>query len=243
MTDATLLPRGRGAVMAGRVEPPDSLDFFPTPPWGTRALFAHVLPAIGVRTHDVLSVWEPCCGMGHMSDTIAEFTGGMPVIATDIFDYGFGMHKTVDFLDRTLTPTVYGADWLIFNPPFAPALDFVKRALDEARVGVAALLRTQWLEGEKRYLELFRDRPPTVFAPFVERLPMHRGRWEPEGGTMTSYAWFVWHRPSTPRAPFWIPPCRVELTRRDDVARFAWRRIPDPKAPPAPATLFEGAPA
>ena len=26
------------AVMAQRKEPPDSLDFFPTPPWATRAL-------------------------------------------------------------------------------------------------------------------------------------------------------------------------------------------------------------
>ena len=27
------------AVMARRAEAPDSLDFFPTPPWATRALF------------------------------------------------------------------------------------------------------------------------------------------------------------------------------------------------------------
>ena len=31
-------PTEHRAVMASRREPPDSLDFFPTPPWATRAL-------------------------------------------------------------------------------------------------------------------------------------------------------------------------------------------------------------
>src|SRR5688572_3651299 len=42
------LPKGRAAVMAQRREPPDALDYFPTPPWASRALFRHVLPSIGV---------------------------------------------------------------------------------------------------------------------------------------------------------------------------------------------------
>ena len=55
--------RGFTAVMAQRREPPDALDYFPTPLWSTRALFQHVLPAISV---DVIgSVWEPACGEGH----------------------------------------------------------------------------------------------------------------------------------------------------------------------------------
>jgi len=35
--------------MAQRREPPAALDYFPTPPWATRALFHHVLPALGDR--------------------------------------------------------------------------------------------------------------------------------------------------------------------------------------------------
>lgn len=37
------IPRGSSAVMARRIEPPDSLDWFPTPPWATRALLELVL--------------------------------------------------------------------------------------------------------------------------------------------------------------------------------------------------------
>src|ERR1022692_3585455 len=106
---------GSTAVMAQRREPPDALDFFPTPPWAARALFRHVLPALGVTA--VGNVWEPACGEGHMAAIIPEFTNGL-VIATDIFDYGYGT-APVDFLDEHPAPPFTDcADWIITNPPF-----------------------------------------------------------------------------------------------------------------------------
>jgi hypothetical protein len=225
--------RGFTAVMAQRREPPDALDFFPTPPWATRALFRHVLPALGVEA--VGRVWEPACGAGHMAAVISEFTNA-PVIATDIFDYGYGT-APVDFLDQLALPFTDCADWIVTNPPFKPADQFALRALDLANMGVALLLRTQWLESEDRYYSIFRDRPPSLFAPFVERVPMLRGRWEPDASTATSYSWFVWLRGAMPRAPFWIPPgCRATLTRADDRSRFACSASTDgptlfPRAP------------
>jgi hypothetical protein len=68
-----LIPKGSTSVMARRVEPPDSLDYFPTPPWATRALFRHVLPALGVAA-PLGCTWEPACGAGHMASVIGEFT-------------------------------------------------------------------------------------------------------------------------------------------------------------------------
>jgi hypothetical protein len=56
-------------------------------PWATRALFRHVLPALGVEAVD--TVWEPACGEGHMAEIIAEFSTGQ-VVASDIYDYGCG---------------------------------------------------------------------------------------------------------------------------------------------------------
>ena len=66
-----LTAKGFTAVMAQRREPPDALDYFPTPPWATRALFRHVLPVLGVEA--IGRVWEPACGEGHMAAVIAEF--------------------------------------------------------------------------------------------------------------------------------------------------------------------------
>jgi hypothetical protein len=212
--------KGFTAVMAQRREPPDALDYFPTPPWATRALFCHVLPVLGIDAVDRVfgRVWEPACGEGHMASVIAEFTRSQ-VVASDIYSYGYGTAPH-DFLhDDPLAE----ADWIITNPPFSSACEFTLRALDLATTGVAMLVRTQWIEGSGRYEKLFRDRPPTLFAPFVERVPMVKGRWDPDASTATAYAWFVWWKgASGPSRIIWVPPgCRIALARTEDRHRFA----------------------
>ncbi len=228
----SLGPRGFTAVMAQRREPPDALDYFPTPLWSTRALFRHVLPAVGVDA--ISSVWEPACGEGHMAAVITEFARGS-VTSSDIFAYGYGTAPHDFVNDDPLTKP----DWIITNPPFSIACEFTLRALELATEGVAMLVRTQWIEGVGRYQKLFRDRPPTVYAPFVERVPMVKGRWDPDASTATSYAWFVWRKGASgsPRI-FWIPPgCRAALTRPDDRQHFAaWTLAP------ADAPLFSPRP-
>ena len=136
--------KGLTAVMARRREPPDALDYFPTPPWATRALFRHVLPALGIEATG--HVWEPACGEGHMAAVIAESARGT-VLASDIYAYGYGTAPH-DFLydDPLTTP-----DWIITNPPFSIACEFTLRALQLASSGVAMLVRTQWIEGIGRY--------------------------------------------------------------------------------------------
>jgi hypothetical protein len=218
----TSVAKGFTAVMARRRDPPDVLDYFPTPLWASRALFQHVLPPAGIET--INRVWEPACGEGHLAAVIAEFAR-QPVIASDIFDYGYGTAPH-DFLhnDPLTKP-----DWIITNPPFSIACEFTLRALDLASEGVAMLVRTQWIESVGRYEKLFRDRPPTVYAPFVERVPMVKGRWDPDASTATSYAWFAWLQHTDRRSQiFWIPPgCRAALTHADDRERFAaWTLAP-----------------
>jgi hypothetical protein len=211
-------PNGARALMASRQEPANSLDFFPTPPWATRALIERVLPALGIAPGDLArqTAWEMGCGEGHMAEVPGEYFGC--VIATDLHDYGYG-EAPVDFLDET---TKRDADWGITNPPFEDkAIKFVLRALKLARVGVSMFVRLQWLETIERYEQIFRDHPPTLVAFFVERVNLCKGRWEPEGTTATAYCWLVWLRGESPRPPFWIPPgCREHLTRADDAARF-----------------------
>lgn len=219
---------GHTAVMAARREAQASLDFFPTPPWATRALLAHVIPdATGLA-------WEPAAGEGHMAAVLAEHFA--EVWRSDVHDYG-GLNALGSFVgvgpDVVACPQLR-PDWVITNPPFNLAVEFVERALDEAGQGVAVLVRTAWLEGAERYERLFRDSPPTIVAPFVERVPMVKGRWDPEASTATAYAWIVWRRcPLLPgqsglgswakTAPtlIWIPPgCRQRLEHADDRRRF-----------------------
>jgi hypothetical protein len=134
MGNSGLAAKGSTAVMARRREPPGALDYFPTPPWATRALFRHVLPAIG--TDAISNVWEPACGEGHMAAVIAEFVGSS-VTASDIFNYSYGI-TPVDFLND---PHLLCPAWIITNPPFSTACEFTLRALDLATEGVAKVKR------------------------------------------------------------------------------------------------------
>lgn len=106
------------AVMAQRVEGVDSLDDFPTPPWATRAFLSHYFSGDDLTEQ---SVWEPACGRGHMAQVLSEFFGS--VRASDIFNYGYG--EIQDFL--TGLTALRSVDWLITNPPFRLAEDFLVR--------------------------------------------------------------------------------------------------------------------
>lgn len=202
------------AVMAQRTEPRDSPDDFPTPPWATRALIEHVLEGKSGLSH--LSCLEPACGAGHMARVLKEYF--REVQSADAFAYGYGSLR--DFL--TYPYETNAVDWVITNPPFRLAEDFVLRALRVARHGVAILARTVFLESVGRYNRIFVDAPPTKFAQFVERVPMIRGRLDIKATTATGYAWLVWEKgeAETPRL-MWVPPCRRKLERAGDYPALA----------------------
>jgi hypothetical protein len=197
------------AVMSQRVEAADSLDDFPTPPWATRALFEHVLGDKHLISN--MTCLEPACGVGHMSKVLNEYFKA--VDDADIGDYGYGEKQ--DFLTHPHSVDEY--DWIITNPPFRLAEEFVLRALTLARVGVAILARTVFLESAGRYRAIFQITPPTKFAQFVERVPMVKGRLDKSATTATGYCWLVWDKRSPLNAQLvWIPPCRKVLERNGD---------------------------
>lgn len=197
------------AVMAQRVEPKNSPDDFPTPPWATRALIEHVLD--GKADFKKMSCLEPACGAGHMAKVLKEYFG--EVHSADAYRYGYG--EVRDFLAQP--HEVNTVDWVITNPPFRLAEEFVLRSLKVARLGVAILARTVFLESVGRYKGIFQVMPPSKFAQFVERVPMVKGRLDQKATTATGYAWLVWekHSSTLPRL-MWVPPCRRSLEKRTD---------------------------
>lgn len=144
-----MIPSGHTAVMASRVEPRDSLDDFPTPPWATRALCVHVLRG------EIGNALEPACGRGHMLRALREHIPR--VDGFDLHDYGI-VRDQHDFLDRHLT--CHGYDLIATNPPFRLAAQFARRALAMAPK-VALLVRTQWTESLERY-QLFQRPSPSA---------------------------------------------------------------------------------
>ena len=224
------------AVMAQRHEPHDSLDFFPTPPWATRALVEHVLIGGGWSREQIAAAtaWDPACGEGHMVRPLRE--SFRAVGASDVHDYGFG--SVIDFL---FSSHVKNVDWVITNPPFRLAAEFIERGLETATTGVAMLVRTSFIEGVGRYQTLFSKRQPAILAPFAERVPMFKGRIDPEGSSATSYSWLVWSKElhhAGRTVVRWIPPCRKRLDRPGDYTEQAG---PGLVADVGQAVLFDGA--
>ncbi|MCJ8517805.1 hypothetical protein ABID21_000680 [Pseudorhizobium tarimense] len=204
------------AVMAQRIEPHDSLDDFPTQPWATRALLESVIiPACGPVSH--MTAWEPASNRLHMAGPLTEYYSD--VWASDIHDYGVGSVQH-DFLLPFIPELFEGAqpDWIITNPPFRLAEQFIERASQVARVGFATIVRTSFLEGVGRYTNLFSKNPPSIIAQFVERVPMVKGRLTATGSTATAYCWLVWVEGEVNTRFAWIPPCRKRLERREDYA-------------------------
>jgi len=172
------------------------LQFFPTPPWAARAggeLIAGLDPGPGYA-------WDPACGQGHMVHGLKDYFAG--VRRTDIHDYGWdGLDKVQDFLaaEREVATQV---DWIVTNPPFGQAAEFVRVGLQRARRGVAILIRSAWYDSDGRYGLFCGDPGCDIRATFFDRVPMELGGWIPGGSTATSYAWFLWLQPAA--RPDWL---------------------------------------
>jgi hypothetical protein len=196
------------AVMSQRFEGKESLDDFPTPPWATRALMEQILsPLLSGKKSSCL---EPACGRGFMSEALKEYF--YEVDSKDIFEYGYG--EVDDFLSSTSKKKY---DWVITNPPFKNAEEFILKGLSIANKGVAVLVRTVFLESVGRYERLFSKTPPSIVAQFVERVPMVQGRVDKQASTATGYAWIIWTKDFKGKPLMrWIAPCRKLLEKETD---------------------------
>ena len=159
-------------------------DFYATDPSAIDKLVAkHRLPT---------NIYEPACGEGHLSKRLVEF--GHKVVSTDLIDRGFGAGG-IDFLAVKELPR--DCKCILTNPPYKYALEFIKHSLellpDDGEC--VMLLKTTFLEGKKRYKELFSEHPPRYIYQFSERLLCAKNAdfegMRAGGGSAVSYAWFV----------------------------------------------------
>lgn len=203
-----------------------ALDWFASPPWSARA-GAEIVKDIDP---DARTLWEPACGDGIMARCIIPYFSEL--WASDIEPQGYGRRH--DFLRGE--PFVF-PNWIITNPPYGYAQQFVERALQIANSGVAVLCRTSFIETVGRYN--LHNNWLTDFCPFSERVDMQLGPWNPECASMTSYSWFIYHKERRfeaitrggSRCRIIPPGTKERLWLADDVKNFC---------KPAPAPLFDG---
>lgn len=159
----------------------------------------HTLGHRGVEPSWAPRVFEPCVGAGNIVNAIRRRYPTMLELTNDLDN----RHEATWHMDATqeqlwrLVPHSFvdkhepgvPPDWVITNPPFSEAFDIVRQAVKTARVGVAMLLRTTWLE-------------PTKTGPKAAWLVAHPPKWElvmerfsfDGSGSQDSAptAWFVW---------------------------------------------------
>jgi len=158
----------------------------------------HALLKVEKLPHDI---WEPACGSGNIAKVLT--VAGHEVIATDLYDYGYGK-SGIDFLKGKFVP-VGGA--IVTNPPYQQAQEFVEKALLLSSM-VVMLMRMAFYESKRRANILDSGHLARIHV-FANRLPMmHRKGWDgPKASSAMTFAWFVWDRwqygPTTIDRIFW----------------------------------------
>lgn len=134
-------------------------------------------------------IWEPCCGQGHLSETMRLY--GHKVLSTDLIDRGYGI-SGIDFLKPTPFD-IEPFDAIITNAPYKYALECVKRSLELAPIA-CHFLNIKFLESGKRK-EFFQNYPPRYVAVFSERVPCSKdGKFPKTESSTVCYAWYIWYR-------------------------------------------------
>ena len=136
----------------------------------------------GLLSHEAFTGvgWEPACGDGHIS----RFFPG--IMCSDIRHDHIAGEGGVDFLLER-----HQVDFIVTNPPYSLAQQFVEHAL-ECADKIAMLLRIQFLESKSRGL-LFKKNPPARIHVFSDRVNCDPSSASGRGGMMC-FAWFIWDK-------------------------------------------------
>lgn len=132
-------------------------------------------------------IWEPCDGLGHISDTLAA--NGFNVRRSDLITRGRDIEQC-DFL--LYDGELWNGD-IVTNPPYSCATAIVRKALSSVADGgkVAMWLRILFLESKHRQ-ELFKELPPKRIWVSSSRIPCGQdGNFKPSA---QGYAWYIWEK-------------------------------------------------
>lgn len=146
-------------------------DFYPTPPEATQALLNFL------KLPEGQTIWEPACGEGHMVEVMQK--NNLHVIGTDI-------QMGVDFLEAEAPD---GVDWIITNPPFSLAEQFIRKRAEHG-VPFAMLLKSQYWHAARR-VALFSTIPPAYVLPLTWR-PDFMFKQRGKGSPLMDVNWCVW---------------------------------------------------
>ena len=143
-------------------------------------------------------IYECACGRGQLSERLKEL--GHIVYSSDLYNHDYGERIGIDFLQLKSLPSFLEDFSILTNPPYKFALDFVLKGLELVKQGnyVFMFLKVLFLEGKKRYKELYSKYPPKFVFVSTERILCAKNAdfegMRADGGSAVAYAWFVWQK-------------------------------------------------
>lgn len=187
MADSTKLSLIMGA-RNGALESREDNDYYATDPRALE-LFLDKFNNDGERLHD--KVWECACGEGHLVNVLKRY--GHEVFCSDIIDRGCEGTEIMNFITA-------GCKWygdILTNPPYKHAKEFVLKALDSIDNGykVIFFLKCQFLEGQDRFKNIFKDYPPKyAYVHSARQNCAKNGDFKKYTSATLCYCWFVWQK-------------------------------------------------
>jgi hypothetical protein len=153
-------------------------DFYATPPEVTVALL-DFLEGKGL-IEPGCCIWEPACGNLDLADVMRK--RWYLVRVSDLYPQR-KEQPSIDFLTARIE-----CDWIITNPPFSKATEFITHALELGKP-CAFLLKSQFWHAKSR-LDLFRENPPSYVLPLTWRPDFLYGA--KSGSPTMECLWTVW---------------------------------------------------
>lgn len=147
------------------------------------------------------SIVDPACGFGRIVRAAREagHRGFGYDIAPRWLQTPDGPHDSFDYFTEAdyLAERSLGVDAFVMNPPYGRTIEFVEKALTEARILVAAIVPATWINGA-RTARWLTQTPWAHFWPISPRPSMPPGeyllRGEVAGGGTKDFAVLVWKR-------------------------------------------------
>jgi hypothetical protein len=160
-------------------------DHYVTPDWAIRRFLESYSPPKADR------ILDPCAAKGELLTTAKNYFRSAllgacdinPAFRADLLPITDGAVVIGDFLQSVGVLNSCKFDFILTNPPYNKAEEFIKASLEVAPT-VAMLLRINFLASQKRRDFLATTRPAIYVLP-------NRPSFTGAGGDMTEYAWFV----------------------------------------------------
>lgn len=169
-----------------RDEKPSSNDLYSTPKEALDAIWKHLRDDI----HHDDDILEPCAGMHDISNYLRN--KGYNVYTNEMYPVNGVVYDTVgDFLEENNGLGMY--DVLIVNPPYNKATEFILKGFEHAPIQWH-FLRLSFLEGQKRFEELFNLGKLSDVYIFTYRVSCPKGTNREKTANSVAYCWYRWDK-------------------------------------------------